>query len=246
MGKLQNKVAIVTGATSGIGRGILEVFVEEGAKVVFCGRREELGISIEADLRSKGYDVKYVKADMTRDEDVKNLFDVAIAAYGRLDILVNDAGMLKMSPLTDMDVEKDWDAVFRLNLRSYFVATQHAARLMGTGGAIVNIASIGGLAGAPMLASYGASKAGVISLTKTCGVELAPRGIRTNAILPGTIYSEMMPRDSEFTKSTLPLIPMGRAGEPREIGKVAAFLASDEASYICGAAIVVDGGMTAS
>ena len=101
MGKLQNKVAIVTGATSGIGRGILEVFVEEGAKVVFCGRREELGISIEADLRSKGYDVKYVKADMTRDEDVKNLFDVAIAAYGRLDILVNDAGMLKMSPLTD-------------------------------------------------------------------------------------------------------------------------------------------------
>ena len=154
--------------------------------------------------------------------------------------------MLKMLPLVDMDVEKDWDTVINLNLRSYFVATQHAVKLMGPGSAIINIASIGGLAGAPNLASYGVSKAGVISLTKTCGVELAPKGIRTNAILPGTIYSEMMPPESEFTKATLSLIPMGRAGEPREIGKVAAFLASDEASYICGTTIVVDGGMTAS
>ncbi|HEY8362604.1 MAG TPA: glucose 1-dehydrogenase [Tissierellaceae bacterium] len=246
MGKLQDKVAIVTGATSGIGRGILEVFAEEGAKVVFCGRREELGKSIEVDLRGKGYDVKFVKADMLKNEDVKKLFDETIATYGKLDILVNNAGMLKMLPLVDMDVEKDWDTVINLNLRSYFVATQHAVKLMGPGSAIINIASIGGLAGAPNLASYGVSKAGVISLTKTCGVELAPKGIRTNAILPGTIYSEMMPPESEFTKATLSLIPMGRAGEPREIGKVAAFLASDEASYICGTTIVVDGGMTAS
>jgi len=246
MGKLQDKVAIVTGATSGIGRGILEVFAEEGAKVVFCGRREELGKSIEVDLRGKGYDVKFVKADMLKNENVKKLFDETIATYGKLDILVNNAGMLKMLPLVDMDVEKDWDTVINLNLRSYFVATQHAVKLMGPGSAIINIASIGGLAGAPNLASYGVSKAGVISLTKTCGVELAPKGIRTNAILPGTIYSEMMPPESEFTKATLSLIPMGRAGEPREIGKVAAFLASDEASYICGTTIVVDGGMTAS
>lgn len=236
----------MTGATSGIGRGILEVFAEEGAKVVFCGRREELGKSIEVDLRGKGYDVKFVKADMLKNEDVKKLFDETIATYGKLDILVNNAGMLKMLPLVDMDVEKDWDTVINLNLRSYFVATQHAVKLMGPGSAIINIASIGGLAGAPNLASYGVSKAGVISLTKTCGVELAPKGIRTNAILPGTIYSEMMPPESEFTKATLSLIPMGRAGEPREIGKVAAFLASDEASYICGTTIVVDGGMTAS
>jgi len=246
MGKLQDKVAIVTGATSGIGRGILEVFAEEGAKVVFCGRREELGKSIEVDLRGKGYDVKFVKADMLKNENVKKLFDETIATYGKLDILVNNAGMLKMLPLVDMDVEKDWDTVINLNLRSYFVATQHAVKLMGPGSAIINIASIGGLAGARNLASYGVSKAGVISLTKTCGVELAPKGIRTNAILPGTIYSEMMPPESEFTKATLSLIPMGRAGEPREIGKVAAFLASDEASYICGTTIVVDGGMTAS
>jgi short chain dehydrogenase. len=246
MGKLQDKVAIVTGATSGIGLGIVEVFAEEGAKVVFCGRRAERGMSIESELRGKGYDVKFVKADMLKDEDVNNLFDTAIKTYGRLDILVNNAGILKMSPMVDMDVEKDWDPVINLNLRSYFIATQYAARLMGPGSSIINIASIGGLAGAPMLASYGASKAAVISLTKTCGVELAPKGIRTNAILPGTIYSEMMPPESEFTKSTLSMIPMGRAGEPREIGTVAAFLASEEASYICGATIVVDGGMTAA
>jgi len=246
MGKLQDKVAIVTGATSGIGRGILEVFAEEGAKVVFCGRRDELGMSIESDLRAKGYDVKFVKADMLKNEDVKNLFDKAIETYGRIDILVNNAGMMKMSPLVDMDVEKDWDSVINLNLRSYFVATQYAAKLMGPGSSIINIASIGGLAGCPMIASYGASKAAVISLTKTCGVELAPKGIRTNAILPGTIFTEMMPRESEFTKSTINMIPMGRGGEPREVGTVAAFLASEEASYVCGTTIVVDGGMTSA
>ena len=138
-----------------------------------------------------------------------------------------------------------WDAVIALNLRSYFVATQYAAKAMTGGGSIVNIASIGGLAACPMIASYGASKAAVISLTKTSGVELAPAGIRVNAILPGTIFSEMMPRDGEFTESTIAKIPMGRGGEPKEIGTAAAFLASDEASYVCGTTLIVDGGMTA-
>ncbi len=246
MGKLQDKVSIVTGATAGIGLGIVEVYVEEGAKVVFCGRREETGKSIEADLRGKGFDVTFVKADMLKEEDIKNLFDITIKTYGKVDILVNNAGIMKMAPMIDMDVEKDWDSVINLNLRSYFVATQYAAKLMGAGSSIINIASIGGLNGCPMLASYGASKAAVISLTKTCGVELAPKGIRTNAILPGTIFSEMMPRDGEFTAATLARIPMGRGGEPREIGTVAAFIASEEASYVCGTSLVVDGAMTSA
>ncbi len=245
MGKLDNKVAIVTGATAGIGLGVVDTFLSEGAKVVFCGRREEKGQAIEKEYREKGADITFVRADMCVDADVKNLFEKAQATYGRLDILVNNAGIMKMKPLTEMDVEKDWDAVINLNLRSYFIATQYAAKAMTNGGSIVNVASIGGLSACPMIASYGASKAAVISLTRTSGVELAPAGIRVNAILPGTIFSEMMPRDGEFTGSTIAKIPMGRGGEPKEIGTVAAFLASDEASYVCGTTIVVDGGMTA-
>ncbi len=245
MGKLNGKVAIVTGATAGIGSGIVECFVEEGAKVVFCGRREEKGKAIEQALRGKGYEATFVRADMTNGEDVANLFAAAQEAYGRLDILVNNAGMLKNFEVADMDVESDLDRVLDLNLKSYFVATKFAANAMKDGGAIVNIASIGGLGGAPHLSSYGATKAAVLSLTRSMAKELAPRNIRTNAICPGTIFSEMMPRDGEFTQSTLAAIPMGRGGEPREIGTVAVFLASEDASYVSGASIVVDGGMTA-
>lgn len=246
MGKLEGKVALVTGATAGIGQGIVEVFASEGAKVAFCGRREEKGKALEADYRAKGYDVTFIQADMTKDEDVAALFAAVQEAYGRLDIHVNNAGIMKMKPMLAMDVAADWDSVIALNLRSYFVATQYAAKAMTEGGAIVNIASIGGLAGCPMIASYGASKAAVISLTKTSGVELAPMGIRVNAILPGTIFSEMMPRDGEFTAATIASIPLGRGGEPKEIGAAAAFLASSEASYITGTTLIVDGGMTAA
>ena len=246
MGKLVGKVAIVTGATAGIGQGIVESFVKEGAKVVFCGRREEKGKALEQGYKEQGFDVLFVRADMSVDADIKQLFDETVKAYGKVDILVNNAGIMKMKPMLEMDVEKDWDAVINLNLRSYFVATQQAAANIKDGGSIINIASVGGLSGCPMLASYGASKAATISLTKTSGVELAPKGIRVNAILPGTIFSEMMPRDGEFTEHTMSMIPMGRGGEPSEIGSVAAFLASEEASYVCGTTIIVDGGMTVS
>lgn len=244
MGKLNGKVAIVTGATAGIGTGIVECFAEEGAKVVFCGRRAEKGSALEKEFAEKGYDTYFVQADMSKNEDIQNLMDKTIEKYGKLDILVNNAGIMAMTPFLNVDLEKDWDSVINLNLRSYFVASQMAAKLMGAGSSIINIASIGGLSGAPYLASYGASKAATISLTRTCGIELAPMGIRTNAILPGTIFSEMMPRDGEFTASTIAKIPMGRGGEVKEIGTVAAFLASEEASYVCGTSIVVDGGMT--
>ncbi len=244
MKKLENKVAIVTGATSGIGLGIVECFVEEGAKVVFCGRRAEKGAEIETDLRSKGYDVTFVQADMCKKEDVEKLFAVCKEAYGSLSIMVNNAGMLKPFMLTDMDVEQDYDRVMDLNLKSYFVATKYAVNMMESG-SIINVASIGGLGAAAGLSTYGASKAAVISLTKSSAVEFAAKGIRVNAICPGTIFSEMMPRDGEFTASTLGKIPMGRGGEPREIGTVAVFLASEDSSYVTANALVVDGGMTA-
>lgn len=244
MGKLEGKVAIVTGATAGIGVGVVTVYLEEGAKVVFCGRREDKGKEIEADLRGKGYDCLFVKADMTKEEDVANLFDTAVKTYGKLDVLVNNAGVLKNFDLVTMDVEKDFDQVMALNLRAYVVASKYAANTFQGAGSIINMASIGAFGGAPHMFSYAASKAAVVSFTKSMAKELAEKQIRVNAICPGTIFSEMMPKDGEFTQATLAMIPMGRGGEPREIGTVAAFLASSEASYVDGTTIVVDGAMS--
>lgn len=241
--KLKDKVAIVTGATAGIGKGVVEVFLEEGAKVVFCGRRKEKGEAIVAEFNEKGYNnVTFVQADMTVLADVENLFKATIDTYGKLDILVNNAGMMAQFPITEMDIEKDLDRVLDLNLKSYFVAIKYAAKLMGEGSSIINMASIGSIGACPYLPSYGATKAGVVSLTKSMARELGPKGIRTNAISPGTIFSEMMDPNSEFTKQSLDIIALGRGGEPREIGTVAAFLASEEASFVNGTNIVVDGG----
>ena len=183
--KLKDKVAIVTGATAGIGKGVVEVFLEEGAKVVFCGRRKEKGEAIVAEFNEKGYnDVTFVQADMTVLSDVENLFKVTIDTYGKLDILVNNAGMMAQFPITEMDIEKDLDRVLDLNLKSYFVAIKYAARLMKEGSSIINMASIGSIGACPYLPSYGATKAGVVSLTKSMARELGPKGIRTNAISP--------------------------------------------------------------
>lgn len=241
--KLKDKVAIVTGATAGIGKGVVEVFLEEGAKVVFCGRREEKGEAIVAELKEKGYEnVTFVKADMTILANVRHLFDVTRSTYGGLDILVNNAGIMAQFPITEMNIEKDLDNVLNLNLKSYFVAIKYAANMMKEGRSIINMASIGSIGACPYLSSYGATKAAVVSLTKSMARELGPKGIRTNAISPGTIFSEMMDPESEFTKQSLDIIALGRGGEPREIGTVAAFLASEEASFVNGANIVVDGG----
>lgn len=245
MGKLESMVAVVTGGTAGIGAGITEVFLEEGARVVFCGRREQKGRDLEQGYRDRGLDATFVRADMTVEADIQNLLDTTVATYVKVDILVNNAGVMHPFSITEMDMAADYDAVMNVNLRAYFETTKLFGAAIGEGGAIVNIASIGGLGAAPTLSTYAASKAAVISLTKSSGVELAPRGIRVNAICPGTIFSEMMPRDGEFTGSTLAKIPLGRGGEPREIGTVAAFLASDEASYVTATYLVVDGGMIA-
>lgn len=245
MGKLEGKVAIVTGATAGIGEGITRCFLEEGAKVVFCGRRLEKGMDIESSLISEGFDVKFIQADVTKLEDIERLRNSALEAYGKIDILVNNAGILRPFELVNMDIEKHYDEVFDVNLKAYFVTTKLIGAVLKDGGSIINIASIGGLMGNPGLSSYGASKAAVISLTKSAAGEFGARKIRVNAILPGTIFSEMMPRDAAFTKNAMVGTPLDRGGEPREIGTVAVFLASDDASFVSGSQIVVDGGFSA-
>ena len=164
MGKLDGKVAIVTGATSGIGQGVVWCYCEEGAKVVFCGRRREKGEAFEKELRDAGHDATFVQADMTNEQDVDMLFSATIEAYGKLDILVNNAGMMTNFQVETMDIANDFDRVMALNLHSYVYATQLAVKAMTDGGAIVNVASIGGLGGCPGMSSYGASKAAVHSL----------------------------------------------------------------------------------
>lgn len=245
MGKLEGKVAVVTGATSGIGQGVVWCYCEEGAKVVFCGRRAEKGQAFEKELRDAGHEATFVKADMSVDSDVDALFAAAVETYGKVDILVNNADMMTNFQVETMDIERDFDRVMTLNLHSHVYATQLAVKAMENGGSIINVASIGGLGGCPGMSSYGASKAAVLSFTRSMGAELAPKGVRVNAICPGTIFSEMMPRDGEFTQYTLAKIPMGRGGEPREIGTVAVFFASEDSSYVTGTQLIVDGGMTA-
>lgn len=240
MGKLQGKVAIVTGATSGIGKGITEIYVKEGAKVVFCGRREEKGKTIEKELRDNGYDATFFKADVSEEEDIKALINFTIATYGQLDILVNNAGIMYTVAIDEITAEQI-DKTFALNLRGYFLTMKYSVPHMKEGAAIVNIASAGGMVAGYLSTAYGSSKAGVIHLSRVAARELAPKGIRVNSISPGTFVSEMMPADSEYTKQCAAACPMGRVGDPKELGAVAAFLASGEASYVSGINLPVDG-----
>jgi len=240
MGKLEGKVAIITGAASGIGKGILEVFVEEGAKAVFCDLQEEKGLALQNKLREEGYDVTFIKANVGKHEEIKNLIQFAVDTYGQLDILVNNAGIMYTVALPEI-TEEQIDNTYNVNLKGYFLAMKYAVQVMKPGSAIVNIASCGGIISGYLATAYGSSKAGVIHLSRVAAREMAPKGIRINSISPGTFITEMMPADSEYTKACASACPMGRAGDPKELGKAAAFLASDEASYISGINLPVDG-----
>jgi len=246
--RLEGKTAIITGATSGIGRATVERFAEEGAQVVFCGRREQTGKEIEKNLKKLGYDVYFVKADCTVDADLENLVAETIARYGKIDILFNNAGILRGSEFEHMDMEVDFEPIFKTNVRSHFVATKLVIpHMLKVGsGSIVNTASMCGSFGLPNIASYCASKAAVIMLTRTLAKEFGARGIRTNCVSPGRIYTEMMPRETTPTDDvSLSVIPMRRYGEAREIANAVLFLASDDASFCNGANLAVDGGETA-
>ena len=240
MGKLQDKVAIITGAASGIGKGILEVFVEEGAKAVFCDLNEEKGIEIQNNLRAQGYDVTFLKANVGKHEEIKNMVQFTVDTYGKLDILVNNAGIMYTVALDEI-TEEQIDNTYDVNLKGYFLAMKYAVQVMKAGSAIVNIASAGGIVVGYLSTAYGSSKAGVIHLCRVAAREMAPKGIRVNSISPGTFITGMMPAESEYTKACAAACPMGRCGDPKELGRAAAFLASEEASYIAGINLVVDG-----
>ena len=244
MGKLDGKVAIVTGATSGMGRDSAKLFAAEGAKVVITGRNEERAKEVVDDIKAEGGEAIYVIADMANLDDVEKIFDATMEEYGTVDVLFNNAGMLSMSPLMDLTIE-EWNRVFNVNVTSALRLTQLIAPVMKEKGkgTIVNTCSVASFGAHHGFAAYVDSKHAMMGLTRSIAWELGPE-IRCNGIAPGLIHTAMV--DSIGGPGALQQMidqrPVKRHGVPEDIATVALFLASDDSSFIDGQIIKVDGG----
>ncbi|MBC7235223.1 MAG: glucose 1-dehydrogenase [Chloroflexi bacterium] len=239
--KLRGKVAVVTGGGRGIGRAISKRFAAEGAAVVIAQRDIATGQATVGEIEATGGSACFQPTDVGRPEDVERLMAQTVEHLGRIDILVNNAAILgENGHLLDIPLET-WEAVIRVNLTGVFLCSQAAARVMARqrSGCIIHLSSTNGTIPQPRCAAYAAAKGGVELLTRSMAVDLAPYGIRVNAIAPGPIQSRA-PDDEPPHATGLTLL--GRAGLPAEVANVAAFLASDEASFITGECIAVDGG----
>ncbi|HUT96499.1 MAG TPA: SDR family NAD(P)-dependent oxidoreductase [Dehalococcoidales bacterium] len=250
--KLNNKTAIVTGSRRGIGRAIALALAKDGANVTVSDINQEDCQKVVAEIEKMGRKGLAVKCDVSSAPEVEELVKKTVAEFGRLDILVNNAGIISYKPFLEL-TEEDWDKLLGVNLKGQFLCAQAAAREMikNNWGRIINIASIssGGCGIAfPLIAHYTASKGGVMALTEALALELTARGINVNAICPGAIDTDMTKgaKESGQLEPVLLRIPKGRLGKPEEIANLAVFLASEEASYIAGAAIVIDGGWLTS
>jgi NAD(P)-dependent dehydrogenase (short-subunit alcohol dehydrogenase family) len=256
--RLEDRVALVTGAAVGIGRAIALRLAAEGARVVVADRKVEEGSGTAGAIRAAAGEAWFVEVDVADPTSVRSLVERAVATAGRLDVLVNNAGIPGPNGPVDALEPSDWDRVMAVNLRGPFLCAKYAVpHLEGSGrGAIVNIASTFGMVGAHGSPAYGASKGGVIALTRQLAVDLGPRGIRVNAIAPGYVDNDMDDRRSRMTpeaaaanlaarRAAAALQPLGRQGDTAEIAAAVAFLASDDAAFMTGAIVPVDGGCTA-
>ncbi len=247
---LEDKVALVTGATSGIGKATALALGIAGAKVVFSGRRNQEGEETAAVIREAGAECLFVRSDVSSEADVKVLIEKTIATYGKLDCAFNNAGIDPPSkPLHEQSVE-DFDRLMAINVRGLFLCMKYEIQqMLDQGfGVIVNNSSIGGLTTFPGLSPYHASKFAVMGLTRSAAQDYAKKGIRINAVNPGIIATAMIDRMTADTGGTADLastVPMGRMGQPEEIAETVVFLCSDAASYITGQSLVVDGGILA-
>jgi NAD(P)-dependent dehydrogenase (short-subunit alcohol dehydrogenase family) len=253
MGRLDDKVALITGGASGMGRVASHLFAREGAKVVLTDVADEAGEAVAASIRGGGAQAAYVHADVSRASDAEAMVRFAVDTFGGLTVLYNNAGVF---PERDGSVtqtpEEVWDLTIGINLKGVYLGCRYGipAMIESGGGSIVNVASFVALMGAatPQIA-YTASKGGVLSMTREIAVEFARKGVRANSLCPGPIETPLLQEllaDPARRQRRLVHIPMGRFGQAEEIAKAALFLASDESSYMTGTALVVDGGITAA
>ena len=243
--KLAEKVAIVTGSTRGIGQAIAEELARQGAKVVISGRNGERAQQVAAAIQEAGGEAIAVQADVSHMADAQQLVKETLDRWGRIDILVNNAGITRDNLLLRMS-EEEWDTVLQVNLKGAFNCTKSVTRQMmkQRQGRIINITSVVGQMGNAGQANYAASKAGLIGFTKSVARELASRNITCNAVAPGYIQTDMTAALDDAVKDSLKQqIPLGRLGTPEDVARVVAFLCSDDAAYITGQVINVDGGM---
>jgi len=239
---LKNQVAVITGGANGIGAGIAKRFVEEGAKVAVCDIDAETGGKITEALRGKA---KFYRMDVADEEEIKKAVDQIFSDYAKIDILINNAGITNDKLLLRMTKE-DWERVIDINLTGTFLVTRAVIKYMikQRYGRIVNIASIAGIIGNPGQSNYSASKAGIIGFTKSCAKELASRSITVNAIAPGFIETSMTAvLPDEVKENYLKAIPMKRFGKVEDVAALALFLSSEQASYMTGQVICLDGGL---
>jgi len=243
--KLEGKVALITGGARGIGREIALLFAGEGADIAICDVNKEVAAATAKEIEALGRRALSFETDVTVFKQVEEMMNIILDNFKHIDILVNNAGITRDNLLLRMS-EEYWDKVLAVNLKGVFNCTKAASRIMikQRSGKIVNIASIIGIMGNAGQANYAASKGGIISFTKSIARELASRSINANAVAPGFIQTEMTARLPEGLKQKMQeAIPLGRLGSPADVAAVCVFLASEEASYITGQTIIIDGGM---
>jgi NAD(P)-dependent dehydrogenase (short-subunit alcohol dehydrogenase family) len=243
MGELENKVAVITGAGSGMAKASVKVFAREGAKVVaadISGAEQDVAAAVDGDVLP-------VHCDVTKEADVEALMAAATKEFGRVDTVLNVAGVADGAQLDELDMDM-YDRLMDVNLRGVFLGMKYGIRAMLTsgGGSIVNWSSVGGLNGNAYTSVYNASKHAVIGATKSAAIEFGPRGVRVNVICPGYVRTEIMSKDAEAQMPDIVLkAALRRGGLPHEVAEVGAFLALDRASFVTGAVIPVDGGWSA-
>jgi len=253
MSNLNEKVALITGASSGIGRATAEAFAAKGASVVVAARRQEELDSLVTEIEARGGKATAVKTDVASAKDVERMVAHVLEVYGRLDYAVNNAGIEgKLVGILEL-TEDDWDSVIDINLKSAFLCMKHEAKAMldlGHGGAIVNVGSVNSFLGFPTGSAYVTSKHGLVGLTTSVSAELAPQGIRVNLVCPGIIDTPMHHRgrkllgDELYDNLLAHSVHLQRAGRSEEIARSIVFLCSDDASYITGTTLTPDGGFT--